>query len=37
MLSHPLTIFEMQKYYQNKPALMMFILEIIYPNAVPLK
>ena len=42
MPPHPLSNFEIQKYYQNKPRfngvyLIAFILEIIYLNAVPLK
>ena len=30
MPPHPLTNFEMQKYYQNNPKFMVFIQEIIY-------
>ena len=30
MPSHPLTNFEIQKYYQNEPYLIVFIQEIIY-------
>ena len=30
MLPQPLTNFEIQKYYQNEPKLMLFIQEIIY-------
>ena len=37
MTPHPLTNFEIQKYYQNEPRFMVFVLEIIYPNAIPLK
>ena len=42
MLPHPLTNFEIQKYYQNEPRFngvysFAFILEIIYLNAVLLK
>ena len=34
---HPLTNFEIQKYYQMNQDLMEFILELIYLNTVPLK
>ena len=37
MPPHPLTNFEIQKYYQNESRFKVFILEIIYLNAVPLK
>ena len=42
MPPHPLSNFEIQKYYQNEPRFngvysIAFILEIIYLNAVPLK
>ena len=30
ILSHPLTNFEIQKYYQNEPKLTGFILYLIY-------
>ena len=30
MLPHPLTYFEIQKFHQNEPKLMVFIQEIIY-------
>ena len=30
MLSHPLTNFEIQKYYQNEPRFNVFILDRIY-------
>ena len=37
MPPHPLTNFEIQKYYQNEPDLMVFVLEIIYRNTALLK
>ena len=30
MQPHPLTNFEIQKYHQNQPKLMVFIQEIVY-------
>ena len=30
MLPHPLTKFEIQKYHQNEPRIMVFIPKIIY-------
>ena len=37
MPPHPLTNFEIQKYYQNETRLMVYIQEISCTNATPLK
>ena len=34
MLPHPLTKFEIQKYHQNEPRIMVFIPKIIYKKQI---